>query len=107
MEFGLFQDDNSIPFLPEFSQEIDAKVFMKKTRNALIWTGKRPLMRVAMLENSVSLKVVLTHYTLERFDGPGRHGVRQVEFPKRHMERVFITVNKVVVKIGMFIVPHA
>ncbi|MGD0260965.1 MAG: hypothetical protein ABSD29_14210, partial [Verrucomicrobiota bacterium] len=60
-----------------------------------------------MLKNSPPLEVMLAHRSFERVDGLRDQGVDLLQLAKGQMEGFFVSVQMLIVEIGILIEPHA
>src|SRR5688572_7349594 len=56
--FGM---NRSVPLLPKLMQKLQTEFFVKKSLNPFIWREGFPFVGVAVLEQPISLKIMLAH----------------------------------------------
>ena len=71
-----------------------------------VFTKQVPLDQISVLKNSSPIKVVLAHSATKWMNWSGGHCVRLVQLPESHVEGFFVSVNVLIKKIGLVIVPH-
>src|SRR6266550_6749109 len=88
-------------------QVIAALILKPEIFDTLIVQKQIPLVRIPMLKNPPSLEVMLAHGPRKRVDLFRNQGVTRLQFSESQMERFLVSVQVLIIKIGILVEPHA
>src|ERR1041384_1620060 len=96
------------PAIPKFLQTTDvfpAFVLEHKAFDSLIAQEKIPFVAIAVLKNTTALEIVLAPRCLQRHEWCLDKRIRLLQLAESQMECLFVAMEVVVIKIGIFIKP--
>jgi len=96
----------AVPNLAEAVEKGAAFVFEPEIFDVFVFQVEIPFVSVAMLENSPSAEIVLAHGVLNPVDGCWNQRIARSHFTEGEMKGFFITVNVLMIEIGVFVEPQ-
>src|SRR5829696_271326 len=102
----LFVPNNPVPELAQMSHVVLAFFLEEKSFDAFVVPAEVPFIRVAMLEHTAALEVMLAHRAIDGRNRVGRHREWLPQAMPRKTESVLIAVNVLIKEIRVFVEPH-